>query len=258
MFRYAVKKAFFDLWDNLGFAFGVNLLFTMGTLGVALLGRFTLPLGNAAFLLFFPLPVLFASVAAGVVTFWARDAMTEGQAHFSSFFSHLASSWRPSLFFGSAWLVLGVGQILGVPFYSQVNSLMGTIFGIFMIWFFFFGVGMSLYFPGLNAQVEPHVGKLLRKSFLMFVAHPWSSLVTFLVLLLLVAVSIFTLGFFPGIFGIAVWLQVTFRFLLAKYDWLEKEPDADRKKVPWSVILADDMDRVGHRSFRSLFFPWKD
>jgi len=45
---------------------------------------------------------------------------------------------------------------------------------------------------------------------------------------------------------------------LAKYDWMEANPEANHKKVPWAVLLAEDMERVGPRSLKGMIFPWKD
>jgi hypothetical protein len=49
---------------------------------------------------------------------------------------------------------------------------------------------------------------------------------------------------------------------LYKYDWLEEHPElttrAEQKKVPWNELLAEDDETVGHRTFKSFFFPWKE
>jgi uncharacterized membrane protein YesL len=258
MFRYAIKKAFFDLWDHLFFAMAVNLVFTLGLLGLASLSFVFSGLGMAGFLIFVPIPALFAAVLGGVATFWARDIATDGVVKFGDFVPHLKSSWKASLVFGVAWLVLLAGLFIGVPFYSGINSWAGTGFLIVMVWVAFFLAGSGLYYPGLNAQVEPNIKKLVKKSFLVFLAHPGASLVMVVVLLLSVVLTLVTLGFFPGIVGISVWLQVCFRFILKKYEWIEANPEADRKKVPWVELVADDMEKVGPRSLKSMIFPWKD
>jgi len=259
MFRFAVKKAFYDLWDHLYFALGVNVVFALATVGLASLLSFASQgLGALGPFVLLPLPLLLAAVLGGVATFWARDIVMTGSARFADFVPHLTASWKPSLAFGAAWLVLLAGLVFGVPFYTAFNSIAGFAFGIVMAWMVFFGAGMGLYYPGLNAQVEPNIRKLAKKSFLVFLANPGTSLLMALVLVVGVVLTVVTLSFFPGILGISIWLQVCFKFLMAKYEWMEANPEADHKKVPWAEILAEDMAIVGPRTFKSLIFPWKD
>lgn len=258
MFFYAVKKTFFDLWDHLFFALAVNLVFTLATLGLASLSFLFQGFGPTAQFAIVPVPFLVAAVLGGLATFWAKDIAFDGAAKVSDFVPHLAASWRPSVVFGVGWLVLVAGFLFGVPFYSSLHPLAGFIFGVVLAWALFFGAGMSLYYPGLNAQIEPKIGKLFKKSFLVFLANPWASLTIAVVFVLSLILSVVTLGFFPGILGISLWLQVGFKFLMAKYEWIEAHPDEDHKKVPWATILSEDMEKVGPRSFKSLIFPWKD
>lgn len=258
MFRHAFKKSFFDLWDHLFFALLVNLAFTLVTLGLATVPYLFAGFGTGIQVLFLPVPFLAAALLGGVATFWAKDLVCEGSVRFADFPARFLSSWKPSLVFGTAWLLLAAGVIFGVPFYGQLNQVAGFIFGIVMAWLVFFAAGMGLFYPGLNAQVEPKIRKLVKKSFLVFLANPWTSLLMALVLVLSVGLSVLTLGFFPGIFGISIWLQVCFKFILAKYEWIEANPEADQKKVPWDALLAEDMEKIGPRSLKSLIFPWKD
>lgn len=258
MYGYALKKSFFDLWDHLFFALGVNLVYTLATVGIAALGFLFQGLGVAGALLFGPIPFLVAALLGGVATFWGRDIAVRGSAQVVDFPAHFAASWKASLAFGIAWLVIGLGWLFGIPFYSQWNPVAGFIFGVVMAWLAFFGAGMSLYYPGLNAQVEPDLRKLVRKSFLLFIANPLASFVIALGAVVIMVLSVVTLGFFPGIVGLALWLNTTFRFLLAKYEWMEANPEADHKKVPWAELVADDMDKVGPRTLRNMIFPWKD
>ena len=258
MFLFAIKKAFFDLWDHLFFALAVNLVFTLGVLGLMSLSFLVAGAGPVGALLFTPVPFVVAAVLGGIATFWARDIVANGAARFADFVPHLATSWKASLAFGLGWLVLFAGFLFGVPFYQSINPIVGFIFGVVMAWLLFFGAGMSLYYPGLNAQVEGKILKLAKKSFLVFLANPGTSLAMALVLLVSLFLTVLTLGFFPGILGISIWLQVCFRFVMTKYEWIEANPDANPKQVPWSVLLAEDMEKVGPRSLKNMIFPWKD
>jgi hypothetical protein len=49
---------------------------------------------------------------------------------------------------------------------------------------------------------------------------------------------------------------------LLKYDWLEANPPPEgsrkRRPIPWDVILIDEREKTGSRTFRNFVFPWKD
>jgi hypothetical protein len=258
MLGFAIKKAFFDLWDNLFFSMTVNLLYTLATLGLFSLLFLISGAGVAGAMAFWPIPFLAASVLGGGVSFLARDITVIGTARAADTLRWLGESWKASLIFGGAWLIVGLGLYFGVGFYTNLNPIAGFIFGVLMMWGAFFLAGLGLFYPGLNAQVEPKIGKLFRKAVLVFLANPLTSLVMALVLVVALVLSVVTLGFFPGIVGISLWLQVCFKFVLAKYEWIEANPEADKKHVPWRVILQEDMEKIGPRSFKSLIFPWKD
>ncbi len=255
MLGFAIKKTFFDLWDNLFFAMTVNLCYTLVTLG---LFAAMYALGFFGAFLFYPVPALAAAVLGGVASFWARDIAVSGSARFSDVLTRLGESWKTSLVFGAAWLVVAAGLVYGIPFYTHLNTVIGFVFGVIMIWAVFFLAGVGLFYPGLNAQIEPRIGKLFRKSLMVFLTQPLTSLVMALVFLLALVLSVFTFGFFPGIVGITLWFQVCFKFVMAKLEWIEANPEADRKHVPWRVILQEDMDKIGPRSLKGLIFPWKD
>lgn len=247
MFPFAIKKAFFDLWDQLFMVLLVNFLFT-----TALLGTGALPL-------FFPLGMTLCLLLGGIASFWAKDLVVSGAFRWRDAWPHFKASWKTSLATSVVWILLGTGLVFGVPFYSALNQWAGMGFGAVMFWGAFFLLGMSLYLSGLQAQVGGNLKSLARKSFMLFMAHPLQSLILFIFTVLFLGLSVVTLGFFPGILGVHVWLQVAFRFLLTRYEWMEKNPDWDKKKpLPWKQILAEDLDRLGPRSLRGMIFPWKD
>jgi hypothetical protein len=67
------------------------------------------------------------------------------------------------------------------------------------------------------------------------------------------------LGFLaPGPAGVLLFLDEGLRLRLLKYDWLEANPDANRRKVPWDALLIEEREKTGTRSFKNFIFPWKD
>jgi hypothetical protein len=43
-----------------------------------------------------------------------------------------------------------------------------------------------------------------------------------------------------------------------KYDYLEENPRADRKHIPWETLLREERERVGKRTLKGMIFPWKE
>jgi hypothetical protein len=75
---------------------------------------------------------------------------------------------------------------------------------------------------------------------------------------MMTALSVLLVFLLPGPAGILLFLDQGLRLRLLKYDWLEANPEADRRKIPWEALLIDEQEKTGTRSFRSFIFPWKD
>jgi hypothetical protein len=67
------------------------------------------------------------------------------------------------------------------------------------------------------------------------------------------------LGFLaPGPAGLLLFHDEALRLRLLKYDWIEANPNENRRKVPWDALLIDERDKTGTRSLKNFIFPWKD
>ena len=74
----------------------------------------------------------------------------------------------------------------------------------------------------------------------------------------MLVVSFFTALLLPGIATIMLWWNIAFKLRLYKYDWLEQNPGANRRRVPWDALLVEDRERVGKRTLKGMIFPWKE
>ena len=80
--------------------------------------------------------------------------------------------------------------------------------------------------------------------------------------LILLALSVLPIGFFPSVAGIAIAKQNAFRIRMYKYDYLEEHPELktprERRRIPWEELIYDDRETLGPRKLRSFLFPWKE
>jgi hypothetical protein len=114
------------------------------------------------------------------------------------------------------------------------------------------------YFLPLRARVDRKLAKIVRKGFLLLLDNPGHSLGLFLGALLILVVSVFTAFLLPGPATLLLWWNTAFKLRLYKYDYLEQNPDANRRKIPWDALLVEDRERVGKRTLRGMIFPWKE
>ena len=92
----------------------------------------------------------------------------------------------------------------------------------------------------------------------MFFDNPGFSIFLFLHCAVTFVVSFFLAFLLPGFAGIALTQDVALRLRLYKYDWLEVNPEAKRRDVPWEALLKEDQELVGKRTLKGMFFPWKE
>jgi hypothetical protein len=98
----------------------------------------------------------------------------------------------------------------------------------------------------------------LRKCFIVFFDNTFFAVLLGIGSVAILIGSFFTALLIPGLAGLILWHQVGLKLRLYKYDYLEENPEANRKQIPWDALLIDDRDRVGKRTLRGMIFPWKE
>jgi hypothetical protein len=134
----------------------------------------------------------------------------------------------------------------------------GLILAAVIFWIF---VGLLLsmqFFLVLHARLERNIPRALWKCLLIFADNPFFCLFSFFHNLILLALSVVLILLFPGPAGILLYLDEALRLRLLKYDWLEANPQEDRRRIPWDVLLVEEREKTGTRSLKSFIFPWKD
>ncbi len=252
-----IKKAFFDGWDHLFSLILLNLGFIVVlSIGAVLPGSLGLPAWAG-------IALGALSLAAGAVwwsasVFAMKDVADFGSFHARDIWPHVKAGLAPGLQVGAllaaGWFVVSVG----LPFYLSIGGILGALAAGVIFWFSVVLLLALQYYIPLRARLGGGLKKNLRKSFVMFFDNPGFSIFLFFYSVILLAISIFLAFLLPGFAGLALAQDVALRLRLYKYDWLEANPDANRRAVPWDELLAEDRELVGKRTLKGMFFPWKE
>ncbi len=257
MFGFLVKKAFFDMWDNM---FRI-IIMNLGYIAVLAIFFFLAPLFSSMPVAFFAVLAIGIAVLAaytGAVSHLCSDIADYKQPGFQDFFTFLKESWPSSLLL--ALLVTGYLLIVRVAFqfYGGMKSLVGPLAVALLFWVTVAGVlAAQFYFP-IQSRLDRKFRKIFRKSFLIFFDNPAFSIGLILCALIILVGSAFTALLLPGISSILLWWNIAFKLRLYKYDWLEQNPGANRRRIPWDALLVDDRERVGKRTLKGMIFPWRE
>jgi hypothetical protein len=257
MIGFLLKKTFFDGWDSLFRLVLLNLGF-IASAAVPIFGAHLLaanpPLSFAVFIL----GVLWCFVYLTASALVLRKISDYGMFGFGDLVEALKDSWFSGLVLGA--MVSG-GIFLGsivLPFYFTMGSMFG-IFAAALVFWTLVVVSLALqYYLPLRARLDRDPRKIVKKCFILFFDNPGFSLFAAVHNLVAGVLSLFLAMMIPGPAAILLFLDEALRLRLLKYDYLEAHPDADRKKIPWDDLLAEDREKTGTRSFRSFIFPWKD
>jgi hypothetical protein len=257
MIGFLIKKTFFDLWDNM---FRVALI-NLGFIASAAIPVFvpslleSVPvLGYVA--LFIGIAWCFVYLAAAALSL--KVVSDYGSFGFKDFFANLKIAWPVGLLLGALVFVAVILVTVAIPFYLNIQSLVGLLLAAVIFWTMVVGVlSLQFFFP-TRARLDTKLTKVIKKCFLIFFDNPLFCIFSFIYGLVTVVISGFLAFLFPGPAGLLLYLDEALRLRILKYDWLEQNPDANRRKIPWDALLIEDRERTGTRSLKSFIFPWKD
>ncbi len=257
MIFFLVKKAFFDMWDNMIAVFLLNLGFVLVAAG-ALYVPYFLSFDPALAIPGGAIGILLLNVYLAAASFVAHEITNYATPSFKDLQAYLKSAWKAGLTLGVITCVqIGILAV-AMPFYLQLGGLLGmtavaVIFWISVIWW----LASQYYFP-IRTRLDSGIRKILRKSFIVFFDNAGFTIAVGMGTVVILALSVFTAFLLPGAATVLIWHQSALKLRLLKYDYLEKNPGANRKDLPWDALLVEESERVGHRSLRGMIFPWKD
>ena len=258
MIGFFIKKAFFDGWDNLISLVVLNLGFLLVI--AALFGALELlAISTLGGIVVIVVVIALYSFYLGAVSYQTKEYAWYTRPGFAHFWGAFRSLWRHSLLYTGLSLVIFALTVFVIPFYFSYNNFFGLVVSVFLFWLALLLVLALFYFYPLAVQMpQDKPLKSLRKSFILLVDNLGFTLFLALYKLFNLLVSILFATLIPGVGGLQLSGQIALKLLLFKYDYLEENPEANRKKIPWEALLFDEREKVGPRSFKGMIFPWKE
>ncbi|MCL2443429.1 MAG: hypothetical protein FWD13_08210 [Treponema sp.] len=260
MIGFLLKKTLYDLWDNmfrivvlnLGFLFCIAIPIFLPIL----IGRFTDSL--VLEIVSTVLGIFICSIYLATASFTIKSISDYGTFTLRDFFRNINLAWPAGLAMGLFIFLLIYVVTVVLRFYFEMGPVLGWVLSGIIFWVIVYSViSFQFYFP-----VYVRLGSKVRKSFkkCLLVSLDNTGLAFFMIIhniiaFLLSAVFAFM---FPGPVGILLYLDEALRLRLLKYDWLEANPGANRRKIPWDELLIEEREKTGSRSIKNFIFPWKD
>ena len=257
MIGFLIKKNFFDLWDN---------LFKIAIINIGFIASLSFPVFIPPLLEPFPalgmlsllIGILWCFVYLSAASLSLKNISDYGNFGFPDFFKNLKIIWPMGLILGGL-VFLGVMLLtVVIPFYLSMKSMVGLLLGAVIFWTLVVAVLALQFFFAIRARLDTKLSKIIKKCFIIFFDNTMFCIFTLIHNIVIVALSTLVAFRFPGPAGALLFLDEGLRLRLLKYDWLEANPDANKKEIPWDAILIDERERTGTRSLKSFIFPWKD
>ena len=257
MIGFLIKKNFFDLWDN---------LFRVALLNIGFIVSLAFPVFIPSLLESAPIlgilalliGILWCFVYLSAASLCLKSISDYGGFGFADFFKNIKIGWPLGLIAGGLVFICYLLVSVVMQFYLSMNSMLGLLLAAVIFWTLVVSILSFQFFFAVRARLDTKISKIMKKCFIFFFDNPGFSVFVFIHNVAILALSLFLAFLFPGPAGILLFLDEGMRLRLLKYDWLEANPEADRKKVPWDELLIDERERTGTRSLRNFIFPWKD
>ncbi len=258
MIGFFIKKAFFDGWDNL---IGI-VLFNIGYIAMLFIAFWvSMTLGQMNWMLGYLAVILFCflyAVLMGGTAAVAHNYSDYKRESWSEFKRGIKRNIRHSALYFVLILLFIANFFLIIPFYASFGNIVGYLLAVVMLWVeIILALMLPYYFPLMNLLPGDNARKTLKKCLLIVGGNMGFTLFFLVYRIICLAISVFTLGIVPGFVGMQLASQDAMKLLMFKYDYLDENPDADIKHIPWDDLLYDEREKVGPRSLKSMIFPWK-
>jgi hypothetical protein len=177
---------------------------------------------------------------------------------FADFFNNIKIGWPLGILAGVIVFVCYLLVTVVMNFYLGMASMLGLLLAAIIFWTLVVLILSLQFLFAVRARLDKKIPKIIKKCFIIFFDNPGFSIFMLISSIFVLAISIFLAFLFPGPAGLLLFLDEGLRLRLLKYDYLDANPEANRKKIPWDALLIDERERTGTRSLKNFIFPWKD
>ena len=257
MFGFYIKKAFFDGWDNFIQMVLQNIIYIVFFL--LIVGSIVVFGDNLVFFL----PVAIAIMFLFCLSMGGTSSVVYNWSQYKSetwrpFMKGVGRNIRHSMLFFLCIMVLFLLFFLVIPFYLSFNNILGTVFGVMMVWLaIFLLLVLPYYFPLMNLLPGDGPFKTLKKCFIVAGDNLGYTILLLLHNILDIVLTVVTMGLLPGWCGLMLGGQDMMKLLMKKYDWMEENPGKGKKDMDWSELIYEEKETLGPRSLKNMIFPWK-
>lgn len=262
MIGFIIKKNFCDGWDNLLSLLVTNVIFIFTCVGLVMLNGIV---SNNSILL--PIVFILSAIIISIEIFAygdiAADIANFNGVSILDYFKAIPGVLKDASLFGLMVSVVIMLTGFAIKYYFfELNTTIGFLFGAAIIWFdLFFFLSIQWFIP-IRSLMHNDFKKCLKKCFIVFFDNTWFTILVALYNIVMIALSVLFVGFFPSIAGISIANTNSLRIRLYKYDYLEEHPELktkrERSRIPWEELIYEDRQTLGPRKLRSFIFPWKE
>ena len=202
--------------------------------------------------------IFVCSVYLSAAAYSVRIISDYGTYTFGDFFAAFKKAWPSGLVMGAFAFVIFMVATFVLPFYLSVEPpMLGLAITAIIFWTSLFAVLSFQYFFTVYARLSTNIGKAVKKCILIAMDNTGFSIFLLFHNILALLLSVVFAFMFPGFVGVVLFNDQALRLRLLKYDWLEANPNANRRKIPWDALLIEDREKTGTRSLKNFIFPWK-
>jgi len=253
MIKFFFKKSFYDGWDNLLPLAGLNAGFlVLAALGIWLPAIMESTLVRVAGLVFI---IMAGSVWWSVAALALTAVAGSGTFRFGELRAAFFSGLVPGLQFGAMVSVAVLLASVVFPFYSSIGNFFGLFATSLAFWLFLCLFLTLQYVLPWRAANGGTLRTALRASLMLFMDAPLFSLILAIDGLFCIAVSPLVAFLLPGPAASVLASCEAVRLRSYKLHWMTQAGTA-KGRVPWAELLAGEVEALGERTLKQLFFPW--
>ena len=260
MIGFVIRKAFYDLWDNMfkivvlniGFLIIVSIPIFLPALTAKYFDSTALEIALSAF------GILLCCVYLASAAVTIKSISDYSSFEFVDIFKNLKTAWPAGIFMSFFVFILFLVMTVVLPFYLTMDSPLGIVFAAIVFWMMILALLSFQFYFSVYARLGSKIRKSIKKCMIISLDNSGFAFFFLIHNLIALIISVVFVFIFPGPVGIFLYIDEALRLRLLKYDWLEANPDANRRKIPWDAILIEEREKTGTRSFRNFIFPWKD